>query len=92
MAPSSFGGLLATTCLQKGPQENILSQIPSNNDKAVDLETIDDVSMSNGAFDQPLMEAARNTMTLDLLAGTERGKGKNFQSKELWDLESLWRI
>ncbi|CAK9328375.1 unnamed protein product [Citrullus colocynthis] len=81
MAPSSFCGILATNCLQKCQEENILSQLPSKG-KAVDMEMIDDIPMLNGVFDdQPVVEAARKTMTLDLL-GAEGGKGMKFQPQE----------
>ncbi|XP_022925600.1 protein indeterminate-domain 7-like isoform X1 [Cucurbita moschata] len=73
MAPSSFGGMLPTTCLQKCPQENIGG--------GVDMEMIDDILMLNGMFDKSIGEGARKTMTLDLL-GAEGGKGRKFQAEE----------
>lgn len=81
MAPSSFCGILGTNCLQKCQEENILSQLPSKG-KAVDMEMIDNIPMLNGVLDdQPVVEAARKTMTLDLL-GAEGGKGMKFQAQE----------
>ncbi|KAL0558342.1 hypothetical protein IC582_002904 [Cucumis melo] len=100
MAPSSFCGLLATTCLQRCPQENMLSQLPSKG-KAMEMEMMivnNDIPMMNGVFDQPssLVEAARKKMTLDLL-GDEGGnnKGMKFQAQDQSSvglLEGLWRI